>query len=1223
MNRKLKSFMLFVILGVSSLIVSSCDWFGGGKTSSSTTSSETSSESSSEVISSDSTSSDSTSSVDSSSVVIEVFTVTFDTDGGDLVDPQEVNKGEKATEPTTPTKDGYYFVEWQLNGQKFDFNTPITEDITLKAIWDNYKITIFLDKVTLRNYTMTLSGTQRMVMGDVDLIFDYHQLMKVDAVDEVIYLYQESSNPLFSTTSRMYSIVTDENLYLLNYIFSIDEDTWEIEKLSFFEDDISDGFYYLFDELEYVQRGNTPIFDVLLTEEQKESLIDFPIEADVLMYVNVETLTVYVEMSFSDETTTYEINYEIKFSEFGTTDVGLSDELLKNIINLKYQEDIEYAKTIYITESNLDEFTNMINGYKTQIESLTDYIDILETYLTSVDSMNEFEFEYDELASRKGNAIGSINYYYDLYSQILADDVESALNDIYINAISSIQNATDYATIYQTHDDFYVEFDAILDLDETKTLLQDKKEQIRDLLYTYTEVVLMLDANALLEMKSIIEEFNNEIDTIKSLSELNNYLYDNIFIRLESLPLNINSSKLEIIKNLVITNLELEFGYFDYKDEVIDDYIFTIESIKDKTNLLYIIIEMQNFQLTLEFTGYSHYSMDLINERYSYYLDTASNESLIEIERIKDDVLLQISESRSLTYIRFLVDKALREMEINYEYDPIKAHKSNVIYQINNIYNELKDLATDESILAMTVVRDEYLQSVNNATNHDEIEQLYFEFDDEIYAAYVEDPSKVALVYAKNEAIVRLYNRLYDLYDIALNPNEIYSLGIYDLVYDYIDLIADSNSLVEVNNLVEIAFNLINDTNIEIDFDVVDSKKDYYLRNLEELLSYYDEENEYFDIISIYNSYIERINNTIYPSVMSSAFYEAYEHFALIESKISSIDRIYHFYQDYVISASKESAIELEQIFNAYKQLILDEDDYNNLYNLVSDCEMEFNEAYVYDELQYNKNRASSLMKEYYERLVLTASDTNLDELETILNNYLDQLKSITDYYSVNDALDAFYVEIYDSYIEDLDKSLFYQTKVAYINELDDYYLLYSIYCFDYDVSDYVMELIKDNIKLLNAATSIQELNQIYNNVIDELNNYESHIDIGYSRMGFINELNYEYDQIFEIYQHFAVNYNDYIDIITNSGSPHLVYILYQKGLDELYLIYQKQYNLLTLATYLDYYSDLPNDVLEQLETIRDLGINNIINDMEVLNIEPIYLSTLSKMAQIIDSYYS
>ncbi|HHU27588.1 TPA: InlB B-repeat-containing protein [bacterium] len=196
MNRKLKSFMLFVILGVSSLIVSSCDWFGGGKTSSSTTSSETSSESSSEVISSDSTSSDSTSSVDSSSVVIEVFTVTFDTDGGDLVDPQEVNKGEKATEPTTPTKDGYYFVEWQLNGQKFDFNTPITEDITLKAIWDNYKITIFLDKVTLRNYTMTLSGTQRMVMGDVDLIFDYHQLMKVDAVDEVIYLYQESSNPL-------------------------------------------------------------------------------------------------------------------------------------------------------------------------------------------------------------------------------------------------------------------------------------------------------------------------------------------------------------------------------------------------------------------------------------------------------------------------------------------------------------------------------------------------------------------------------------------------------------------------------------------------------------------------------------------------------------------------------------------------------------------------------------------------------------------------------------------------------------------------------------------------------------------------------------------------------------------------------------------------------------------------------------------------------------------
>src|SRR5690554_2470573 len=63
------------------------------------------------------------------------FTVTFDTDGGTAIEAVEVTEDEKVSRPTDPTKDGFDFNEWQLDGERFDFDTPITTDITLKATW--------------------------------------------------------------------------------------------------------------------------------------------------------------------------------------------------------------------------------------------------------------------------------------------------------------------------------------------------------------------------------------------------------------------------------------------------------------------------------------------------------------------------------------------------------------------------------------------------------------------------------------------------------------------------------------------------------------------------------------------------------------------------------------------------------------------------------------------------------------------------------------------------------------------------------------------------------------------------------------------------------------------------------------------------------------------------------------------------------------------------------
>ncbi len=75
------------------------------------------------------------------------YTVTFDSNGGSVVESQTVKEGETVKEPTKPTKEKYLFVEWTKDGKSFNFNTLIESDIKLVASWkkevpDEYEITI-------------------------------------------------------------------------------------------------------------------------------------------------------------------------------------------------------------------------------------------------------------------------------------------------------------------------------------------------------------------------------------------------------------------------------------------------------------------------------------------------------------------------------------------------------------------------------------------------------------------------------------------------------------------------------------------------------------------------------------------------------------------------------------------------------------------------------------------------------------------------------------------------------------------------------------------------------------------------------------------------------------------------------------------------------------------------------------------------------------------------
>lgn len=90
-------------------------------------------------------------------------TVTFNTNGGSSISGQNVVDSESANKPDDPTRRGFNFVNWYdnsgFNGEPYDFNTPVTDDLTLFAKWEKVN--------SSSSYSPSLSNGEYRVAGEV------------------------------------------------------------------------------------------------------------------------------------------------------------------------------------------------------------------------------------------------------------------------------------------------------------------------------------------------------------------------------------------------------------------------------------------------------------------------------------------------------------------------------------------------------------------------------------------------------------------------------------------------------------------------------------------------------------------------------------------------------------------------------------------------------------------------------------------------------------------------------------------------------------------------------------------------------------------------------------------------------------------------------------------------------------------------------------------------
>ncbi|MFI3228836.1 MAG: InlB B-repeat-containing protein [Bacillota bacterium] len=92
--------------------------------------------------------------------LVSISNVTFDSNGGSTVSTGVVDTNSTVTEPIAPTYNGYTFDGWYTSGSAtaFDFDTAITDDITLTAEWtlNSYTITyVAVDSITTNSNVAT------------------------------------------------------------------------------------------------------------------------------------------------------------------------------------------------------------------------------------------------------------------------------------------------------------------------------------------------------------------------------------------------------------------------------------------------------------------------------------------------------------------------------------------------------------------------------------------------------------------------------------------------------------------------------------------------------------------------------------------------------------------------------------------------------------------------------------------------------------------------------------------------------------------------------------------------------------------------------------------------------------------------------------------------------------------------------------------------------------
>src|SRR5690554_3168893 len=157
---------------------------------------------------------------------IITYTVSFNSNGGNIITSQDVEKGASATKPLDPKNEGFEFISWQYMGGEFDFNTPITSNITLHANWQF--ITDISMKDDLKNDLAAINLELAKNDSKISYLYDYeHSSHLYEYLVTDTYVYFLEGNHYLDNEPQIHLLVKDNDSYAMlikSGIFDLSDD---------------------------------------------------------------------------------------------------------------------------------------------------------------------------------------------------------------------------------------------------------------------------------------------------------------------------------------------------------------------------------------------------------------------------------------------------------------------------------------------------------------------------------------------------------------------------------------------------------------------------------------------------------------------------------------------------------------------------------------------------------------------------------------------------------------------------------------------------------------------------------------------------------------------------------------------------------------------------------------------------------------------------------------
>ena len=158
------------------------------------------------------------------------YTVKFDSNGGTTIRTQYVEYGDYVDMPNDPTRSGYYFEGWYLDGELYDFNDRVYEDLVLEAEWTkNYNYNSnYCKKRTETHYSISYvtasSGVKSydwtIKLDDIDAksvrVTNIEYLSSTNDYNEA-YKYSYNKQISMLNSNREYEMLIPSSTGLKNY----------------------------------------------------------------------------------------------------------------------------------------------------------------------------------------------------------------------------------------------------------------------------------------------------------------------------------------------------------------------------------------------------------------------------------------------------------------------------------------------------------------------------------------------------------------------------------------------------------------------------------------------------------------------------------------------------------------------------------------------------------------------------------------------------------------------------------------------------------------------------------------------------------------------------------------------------------------------------------------------------------------------------------------------